>query len=92
MSLKIIKWAYKLGYERGRNEIIRVIEEQRNENQYYAHVKSLEAQQDHGYDLNKDRVVTHKDHEQRRIALERTLNRIDPEKYPDIDSFLEFMR
>lgn len=90
---KLVKWVYKLGYNRAKDEVLKLIEKEVAFHSSQAEIKSLQKQ-DKLYDdlFVKDRKVLPEHHEQRRIALTDLQNAIDPERYPNIDKFLEMLK
>lgn len=90
--IKTLKWVYKLGYNQSRNQLFRILEQEREFHLHQAQIKSLQEQSDDPYNLHKDRVVKPEHHDQRRIEVEEILFKLDPEKYPQIDKFLEMLK
>lgn len=89
--IKLVKWVYKLGYDRGLDKAVRILERGRDFHMSQAHIKALQKADDK-YDMYPDRKVSSKEHEERRRALEDALNAIDPVKYPNIDNFMDMLK
>jgi hypothetical protein len=90
--IKTLKWVYKLGYNQSRNELLRLLESEREFHMSQARIKSLQEQKDDNLNTYKDRPVTPEHHEQRLKEAEFILNKLDPQKYPNIDDFLELLK
>ena len=89
--IKTLKWVYKLGYERGMEKAVRVLEQGRDFHSSQAQIKDLQKANDK-HDIYGYHKVSPSDHEQRSKALEDALNAIDPVKYPNIDNFMEMLK
>lgn len=89
--IKALKWAYKLGYDHRQSQILRLLETERDFHQSQSQIKSMQERDDK-LDMYKDRPVKPEQHDERYKEVSEILNRIDPEKYPNIDIFLEMMK
>lgn len=85
----IFKWLYKLGYKHGRRSILITIERARDFEANQAHIKSLEK---HNSKFYSEPAISHKEHEQRRIALDQLLTEIEPKLYPSTDKWVEAIK
>lgn len=89
--INTLKWIYRLGYNRGTDRIVRILEQARDFHLFQEQLKQQQEYEDKNT-IYKDRPIKPQHHHQRRIAIEDALNTIDPEKYPNIDRFLEMMK
>ncbi|HRF69907.1 MAG TPA: hypothetical protein PKV66_00590 [Candidatus Pelethenecus sp.] len=85
---RTLKWIYKLGWDNSRNSIIRIVERARD---FHFNQEQIKAQREYD-ERDTSFILTPKQHKQRRIALEDLLNELDPERYPDINKFMELMK
>ena len=88
--ISTFKWIYKLGYDNGTNRIVRILEQARD---FHLNQEQIKASREYEErDIGTKHKITPKDHSQRRETIEDLLHSIDPEKYPQIDKFLELMQ
>lgn len=88
--IKTFKWIYRLGYNSARSELLTEIEKARDFHMQQSQIKSLQEDDDK-YSVYKTRKVTHQEHDQRYQAMKDLLQRIDPNKYPDLDKFMDLL-
>lgn len=86
---KTLKWIYRLGYDKGRNTVIAEIEKARDFESYQEQIKGKREYDER--ETGFKHKTTPKMHEQRCEALEDLLNRIDPEKYPNITRYMDLL-
>lgn len=87
--IRTFKWIYKLGYNNSRNSLLTTLERARD---FHLAQEQIKGQREFDErDTGFKHKVTPIHHEQRRKALEDVLNQIDPEKYPNIDNFMDLL-
>lgn len=84
--VKTFKWLYRLGYTHTKNETLRKIEGMQQFHAQQAQIAHFRAKDE--CDKPKMSAV---EHEVASKVLLDVLNSLDPERYPNIDDFLEKM-
>ena len=90
--IKTLKWIYKLGYNNARAEVFRVLDSAYDLETRYAETKALEEMIDKENNTKVYQVkITPNDHDQRAKAIQDIQNRLDPQRYPNLDRLMELI-
>ena len=90
--IKVLKWAYKLGYDKARGDVFKLLDSEAQFHQSQAQIKELQKIDSKHDDIYKDRIYSSKDHDQRYQEVLTIQNRLDPERYPNIDLFMDLLK
>jgi len=89
--LKTLKWVYKLGYSKARAEVFELLEKEAGFQNLQSQIKALQKQEDFGKGPYQNKRITSNDHEQRYKEVCEIQRRLDPNKYPDIEKWMDMM-
>lgn len=90
--LKTLKWMYKLGYDRSRDQLIARVEgmaQFHRQQSQIAHYRKNED--DRVFDGKFPPKMSAEEHEITARALEDVLNWLDPQRFPNIERLMEKM-
>lgn len=87
--IKTLKWIYKLGYDKARDDVFRILEIEAEFHNSQSQIKILRDQNIKDDEFKEQAKVSARDHDQRYRAVRDIQTRLDPERYPNLDSYLE---